>query len=373
MLPYGTLWKLDQMLHPVGPPQRRTVAMRRRQALFYFLWGVFLLTIFLFPYHYASLRRLRLDGARRLRGASAPEVNPDVLRQQEESALERLKQQMAARNGKGKGNAEHTVSTPTSITADFAMAFYYHPKMEIQLRGAFGHPLLRTIAGAGSSRLWKSLGGDITAPAAPDAAYAVHRLTVAEAAVAKLNEGPAEPAICLAALRRDYLASRLNTSAHMGTELTRAVRAAHQRFSTLYPLSLSSEQTAFSIVSANTSSIETALAQLFLWLSDDASLPGEAISRAVAGCTAPLSRSLEVSFDWQARPSVEAPRTELLATVREGETVPPQYVCLCYGRNSLHATPLTGTADAESSVLFLVDHRDPKRVTFSDCKDVCSS
>lgn len=38
MLPYGTLWKLDQMLHPVGPPQRRTVAMRRRQALFFFVW-----------------------------------------------------------------------------------------------------------------------------------------------------------------------------------------------------------------------------------------------------------------------------------------------------------------------------------------------
>ncbi|KPA85925.1 hypothetical protein ABB37_00232 [Leptomonas pyrrhocoris] len=368
MLPYGTLWKLDQLLHPVGPPQRRTVVMRRRQALFYFLWGVFLVTIFLFPYHYSSLRRLRLDGARRLRGVSAPTLNLDVLRERQGSALRRLQQRMAARDDKEKDDAKDADGTLASISADFSMAFYYHPETETRLRGIFHHPVLRAIVGDGAGRLWKSLSDN----AAPDASHAWQRQTLSEAVAERAEKKAEEPAICLVALQKDYLVSRLGVNADAGTELMRAVRTALPRFATLYPISLSSGQTAAANVSVKAPSIEIAFAQLFLWLADDGVLEDEALNRAVAGCAAPLSRSLEVSFAWQAASSVALPRTALVATVREVEVAQPQYVCLCYGSSFANATVLTDIADGEAPTLFLADrhHADPGKL--SGCKDVCA-
>jgi hypothetical protein len=356
MLPYGTLWKLDQMLHPAGPPQRRTVATRRRQALFYFLWGVLLVTVFLFPYHYSSLRRLRLEARRRLRGESAPKVDAAELQQRQRSALERLTRVTTIAN--------EDAADGTSV--DFATVFYHHPGTEVRLRGVFDHPRLRELAGAGSGRLWRCLGGET--PAAPGA-----RLTLAETATASTVDGAAKHVTCLAALRRSFLVSHVgNATTGVDGTLTEAVRNAVRARGTLSPLTVSPARAAAADVKADAPFTETALAELFLWLAKDTALPEEAIARAVAGCGATLSRSLEISFEWRPLAIDAHPRAKLLSTFREVDEAEPQYVCVCSGPAPANAVTLTDAANNAAGTLSLVDPRLSSIAKPSNCAEVCA-
>ena len=292
--------------------------MRRRQALFFFVWGVLLVTVFLLPYHCSSLRRLRLEGARRVRGDSAPEMDVAQLKQRQKSALVRLTKQLTARvnnNVRTAADHDHDVGNAAARTAaDFATVFYYHPSTEVRLSGMFDHPELRKLAGAGGGRLWRRLGGGTPSTA--------QRWTVAEATSAGNGTGSR---ICVVALHRHYLAARLST-----------------------------DNAAVAGASVGVPSMESTLARFFLWLADDAVLGDEAVSRAVAGCAAPLFRSLRASFDWRASPAGKPARTELEANLLEVEERQPQYVCLCSGRKPASAVALRDSDGSSASPLFLL-------------------
>ena len=337
------------MLHPVGPPQRRTVAMRRRQALFFFVWGVLLVTVFLLPYHCSSLRRLRLEGARRVRGDSAPEMDVAQLKQRQKSALVRLTKQLTARvnnNVRTAADHDHDVGNAAARTAaDFATVFYYHPSTEVRLSGMFDHPELRKLAGAGGGRLWRRLGGGTPSTA--------QRWTVAEATSAGNGTGSR---ICVVALHRHYLAARLSNAVHGDgdAELIDTLRVAVRSVNRLSPVTVSTDNAAVAGANVGVPSMESTLARFFLWLADDAVLGDEAVSRAVAGCAAPLFRSLRASFDWRASPAGKPARTELEANLLEVEERQPQYVCLCSGRKPASAVALRDTDGSSASPLFLL-------------------
>ncbi|EPY15513.1 hypothetical protein STCU_11964 [Strigomonas culicis] len=61
MLPYGTLWELDEKLHPPAPRVPPTVSRRRGRALFFFFFVAVVLSLFMIPYYFARLRRLQTD------------------------------------------------------------------------------------------------------------------------------------------------------------------------------------------------------------------------------------------------------------------------------------------------------------------------
>lgn len=373
MLPYGTLWKLDQMLHPVAPPQRRTVAMRRRQALFYFIWGVLLVSIFLLPFHYASLRRLRMDGARRVRGASAPEMDVAELEVRQDRALKRLTTQMAAPHDAATAGLDAD-TTASATSADFELLFYYHPKTEVRLRGMFDHPLLRGLAGAGSGKLWKRLGDEVVTGLEQDELVTTQRRTIAQVAVSAQPAGRAAgQAACLASLRRDYIESRLGSAVGADTEPLHALRKTIEHFDTLDPIGVSMRQSAAPLKDDDGAPTEIMLARLFLWIANDATLADDALSRAVAGCSAPLSRSLHVSFDRQALRSNGPSHSKLFAAAQEAEEALMQYVCLCSGKGPAHAVFLENAAGAEvaASTLFLVDPRRVVDAKMATCADTC--
>ncbi|KAG5490939.1 hypothetical protein JIQ42_00825 [Leishmania sp. Namibia] len=373
MLPYSTLWKLDQLLHATERPQRRTAALRRRHALFIFLWGVSLVSVFLVPYHYASLRRLRIDRERELLGLVAPAVDLTQLHMRKDAAMQRLKAWSTARWGD-----EHTASNredvgDPGVTADFALVFYLHPSSQTRLDGIFAHPYVRALAGGGAGVLWPRLGDPADAR---DALQHVLRVrTLSEVAVEAAQDA-SKPASCLIALRRDVLQVGVNGTDTAGrVDLIRALQETLSQEPGLYRIAVGGPSDAGKMavdVSDVRIATEKVLAMLLLWLTSrhtSSHAQEEAISHALAACQAPLSRSLWTSFDWDATPGGSRATTVITATVQEEETA-PQYLCLCSKHGVLPSVAFVEPSSGTVTPLFLVD---PARLEPSTqtCTDAC--
>ncbi|TPP46475.1 hypothetical protein CGC20_0665 [Leishmania donovani] len=375
MLPYGALWKLDEMLHAAAPPPRRTAAVRRRQALFYFFWGISLVSVFLVPFHYASLRRLRIDSERELLGLVAPTVDLTQLHMRQDQALQRLRAWSTARwVDKHPERCEDDNVGDADVTADFALAFYLHPLSRTRLDGVFAHPYVRAVAGGGVGVLWPRLGD---AAEARDALQHVPRArTLSEVAVDAAKD-PSNPAKCLIALRRDLLqagAEGINYEEEKD-DLIKALQETLSQEAGLYCINVGGPSDAAKVaVDAvdGQAATDNVLAALLLWLAGRhkcSHAQEEAISRALAACQAPLSRSLRMSFDWSAAPGAARAMTPIVATVQEEEAA-PQYLCLCSKHGVQPPAALVEPSSGTATSLFLVD---PARLEASTqtCADAC--
>ncbi|KAG5466647.1 hypothetical protein LSCM1_00816 [Leishmania martiniquensis] len=374
MLPYGTLWKLDQLLHTAERPQRRTAALRRRQALFYFLWGISLVSVFLVPYHYASLRRLRIDHERELLGLVAPAVDLTQLRMREDEAMQRLRTWSTVRWGDvhNEGNAEDGVGDP-GVTADFALVFYHHPSSRTHLNGMFAHPYIRELMGGGAGVLWPRLGDAAEAPAALP--HVLHARTLSEVAVEAARNG-SRSAKCLISLRRDALQEGVHGTENAGRDdLIRALQATLSQEAGLHRMAIGVPPAAGEMAADardGRTATEKILAALFLWLASRhtcSHAQEEAISHALAACQAPLSHFLWTSFEWGAPPGGSRATTTIKATVQEEETE-PQYLCLCSKHGVLPPDAFVEPSSGTVTPLFLVDPAglEPSART---CADAC--
>ncbi|CAG9582413.1 hypothetical protein LMJF_35_0620 [Leishmania major strain Friedlin] len=374
MLPYGTLWKLDEMLHAAAPPPRRTTAVRRRQALFYFVWGISLVSVFLIPFHYASLRRLRIDSERELLGLVAPTVDLTQLHIRQDQALQRLKTWSTARwVNKHPERCEDDNVGDADVTADFALAFYLHPSSRTRLDGVFAHPYVQAVAGGGAGVLWPRLGDAAEAPDAPQ--HVPRARTLNEVAV-DAAEDPLNPAKCLIALRRDLLqAGSEGIEYDEKTDLVNALQETLSQDSGLYRINVGGPSHAGKMVvdaGDGQAATENVLAALLLWLTGRhkcSHAQEEAISRALAVCQAPLSRSLRMSFGWSAAPGAARAMAPIVATVQE-EAPAPQYLCLCSKHGVQPPVALVEPRSGTVTPLFLLD---PARLEASTetCADAC--
>ncbi|CBZ30614.1 hypothetical protein, unknown function [Leishmania mexicana MHOM/GT/2001/U1103] len=373
MLPYGTLWKLDEMLHAAAPSLRRTTALRRRQALFYFFWGIILVSVFLVPYHYASLRRLRIDSERELLGLVAPTVDLTQLHMRQDQALQRLRTWTTARwvDKRPESCGDDNIGD-ADVTADFALAFYLHPSSRTRLDGVFAHPYVRAVAGGGVGVLWPRLGD---AAEAPDAQQRAPRArTLSEVAVDAAKD-PLNPAKCLIALRRDILqegAKGINYEEK--TDLIKALQETFSQETGLYRINVGGPSDAGKMaVDAvdGRAATESVLAALLLWLTGRhkcSHAEEEAISRALAACQAPLSRSLRMSFDSTATPGAARAMAPIVTTVQEEAA--PQYLCLCSKHGVQPPAALVEPTSGTATPLFLVDPAQLEAST-QTCADAC--
>ncbi|AIO01683.1 hypothetical protein LPMP_340560 [Leishmania panamensis] len=374
MLPYGTLWKLDQMLHPAGPPQRRTVALRRRQALFLFFWGIFLVSVFLVPFHYAALRRVRIDSERELLGLVVPTVDLEQLHRRQDQAVQRLRAWTTARwtDSHPERSGDDSIGD-ADVTADFALAFYLHSSSRTRLDGVFAHPYVRALAGGGVGVLWPRLGD---AAETPDALQHLSRArTLSEVAVDAAQDA-SKRAKCLIALRRNLLqVGASDTKSEEKADLINALQATLSKEAELYRIDVGRPFDAGKVaVEAGDwrAATEKVLATLLLWLTNRhtrSHTQEEVISRALAACQAPLSRTLRTSFDWGAIPDVSHATTTIAVAVQEEETA-PQYLCLCSQYGVQPPAALVEPSSGTVTPLFLVD---PARLEASaqTCADAC--
>ncbi|KAK7194690.1 hypothetical protein NESM_000388100 [Novymonas esmeraldas] len=388
MLPYGALWRLDQMLHPAGPPQRRTPALRRRQALFYFLWAVALVSVFLFPFHYASLRRMRIAYERELLGLVAPAVDLEQLRTRQELAAQRLRVWTGVRwvderaettGGDAVGDAD--------VSTDFALAFLHHPSSRTRLDGVFAHPYVRALAGGGAGALWARLGDSTNADGGGggggrEAPQERRARTLSDAAV-EVAQGPSDQrAGCLIALRRDVLLARAETGDAAGrgdmngalqTVLSREAGKLRRIDGGPPPAEAAAIPTGVGAGDVRAAT-EAALATLLLWLTSGhtcSHAQEEAISRSLAACSAPLSRSLRVTLEWVTTTGA-TPTTSsaITAATHEEQEATPQYVCLCRRGSGQPPAALVERGSGTATPLYVVD---PARLDaeVQSCADAC--
>ncbi|GET92571.1 hypothetical protein, unknown function [Leishmania tarentolae] len=373
MLPYGTLWKLDEMLHAAAPPPRRTAALRRRQALFYFFWGISLVSIFLIPFYFASLRRVRINSERELFGLVPRSVDLKELHMRQDQALQRLMTWTTARwvdKGPKKGEGDNVGDA--DVTADFALAFYLHPSSRTRLDGIFAHPYVRAVAGGGVGRLWPHLGDAAESPKTLQ--HLPRARTLSDVAMDAANDS-SSAGKCLIALRRDLL--QVGGKSGEYEAQTDPIKALQERLShkaQLYRMDSRDSSDPGNVavdVGDVRAATENVLAALLLGLTSrhtSTHAQEEAISHALAACQAPLSRSLRMSLDWSAAHSASRDTAPIVSIIQE-ETA-PQYLCLCSKHGVQPPVALVDPSSGTATPLFVAD---PARLEASThtCADAC--
>lgn len=151
MLPYGALWRLDHMLHPAGPPRHRTPAQRRRAAFFYFVVAAALLSVFLIPFHFAALRRLRIEKERELRGEALSRFD---FHEEEKKKAEILRYLLELRRRTAASAAPSSELMAIDVTREFQQAVYYQDQVPSQPLQLIGEPVFSKLAGDGAGTQW---------------------------------------------------------------------------------------------------------------------------------------------------------------------------------------------------------------------------
>lgn len=168
MLPYGALWKLDQMLHPAAAPRARTPTLRRRRAAFLFVLAVLLSLLFLVPYHGSHIRRVYTQRTRQSSGVVIPLRNPVDVQERYKNGLKQLREWAAGQAvllDKSQSWAADRFNEASNEKAKglenaWASVFYFSAKEELVLNPLSQLPIIvdcaaaRQLAGAGAGTVW---------------------------------------------------------------------------------------------------------------------------------------------------------------------------------------------------------------------------
>lgn len=162
MLPYGTLWKLDHMMHPAGPRRAKTARTRRRQALFFLVLAVIGVSLFLFPFHFARLRHLRIRHSLEVAGISETTVAPGRRAAQAQAGLDALRRALRQagasgsgrlpEGGEGPGGAFVAGGVGERLLRSWAAAFAYGGAAVPRVRGTYA---AEVAGGGGAGVHWR--------------------------------------------------------------------------------------------------------------------------------------------------------------------------------------------------------------------------